>query len=414
MLSLPVGLRTLAIVQAGGAGSRMDVLTRERAKPGLPFAGTHALLDFPLSSLVASEVTDVWVSVQYQSSTLDTYLAGGRPWDLDRTRGGFRRITPEQGSGGPQDDGFSHGNADGLFRLRDQIDEFDPDVLLVLSADHVFSTDLRPIIARHLDEGAECTIVTAEVGVQEATHNMVVTAGPDRRVTEVDYKPTSTTNGTVAVEIFLYEPHAMITELERLRGDLHQEAEDHGDTGLGDFGEHLIPALVKRGKVYADPLTGYWKDVGRPETYLQAHRDLLAGKIDVFDHADRPVLSPGVVGPPAWFGEAADVESSMVGPASRVRGTVRRSVIGPRVEIRAGAVVEDSVLMGDTVVEAGAEVRTTIVDTGVRIGRGAVVGAAPAGSRLTGDNVTLVGQDSTISPGATIEAGGRLEPGTTA
>ena len=217
MLSLPVGLRTLAIVQAGGAGSRMDVLTRERAKPALPFAGTHALLDFPLSSLVASNVTDVWVSVQYQSSTLVTYLAGGRPWDLDRTHGGFRRLTPEQGSGGPQDDGFSHGNADGLFRLRDQIAEFDPDVLLVLSADHVFSTDLRPIIARHVERGAECTIVTAEVGVQEARHNMVVTSGRGGLVSEVDYKPSSTSNGTVAVEIFLYEPTAMVTELERLR-----------------------------------------------------------------------------------------------------------------------------------------------------------------------------------------------------
>ena len=413
MLSLPVGLRTLAIVQAGGAGSRMDVLTRERAKPALPFAGTHALLDFPLSSLVASNVTDVWVSVQYQSSTLDTYLAGGRPWDLDRTHGGFRRLTPEQGSGGPQDDGFSHGNADGLVRLRDQIAEFDPDVLLVLSADHVFSTDLRPIIARHLANGAECTIVTAEVGVQEAAHNMVVTSGADGHVTGVDYKPDSTTNGTVAVEIFLYEPTAMITELERLRRQLHHEAEEHGDTGLGDFGEHLIPALVKRGKVYADPLTGYWKDVGRPETYLQAHRDLLAGRIDVFDHPDRPVLSPGVVGPPAWFGAEADVTDSMVGPASRVRGTVRRSVLGPRVEVQSGAVVEDSVLMGDTVVRSGASVRTAVVDTGVTVARDATVGASPASRRLTGDVVTLVGQDSRIGRGAEVPPGSRLEPGTT-
>lgn len=413
MLSLPVGLRTLAIVQAGGAGSRMDVLTRERAKPVLPFAGTHTLLDFPLSSLVASGVTDVWVSVQYQSSTLDTYLAGGRPWDLDRTRGGFRRLTPEQGSGGPQDDGFSHGNADGLFRLRDQIDDFDPDVLLVLSADHVFSTDLRPIIARHLDRGAECTIVTAEVGVQEAAHNMVVTAGADGHVSEVDYKPASTRNGTVAVEIFLYEPGAMVTELERLRGELHQEAEEHGDTGLGDFGEHLVPALVRRGKVYADPITGYWKDVGRPETYLQAHRDLLNGKIDVFDHPDRPVLSPGVVGPPAWFGTEAEVTDSMVGPASRIRGTVRRSVLGPRVEVEAGATVEDSVVLGDCVVRSGASVRTAIVDTGVTIARDATVGDTPASRRLSGDVVTLVGSDSRIGGGSVVAAGARLEPGTT-
>ncbi|WP_237566031.1 glucose-1-phosphate adenylyltransferase family protein [Ornithinimicrobium cerasi] len=413
MTTLPVGLRTLAIVQAGGAGSRMDVLTRERAKPALPFAGTHALVDFPLSSLVASGVTDVWVSVQYQSSTLDTYLAGGRPWDLDRTHGGFRRITPEQGSGPAQDDGFSHGNADGLFRLRDEILAFDPDVLLVLSADHVFSADLRPMVSRHLERGAECTVVTAEVGVREAVHNMVVHADAEGLVSAVDYKPSSTRTGTVAVEIFLYEPAVLVAELERLRVLLHQDATEHGDTGLGDFGEHLLPALVDRGRVYADPLPGYWRDVGRPKAYLQAHRDLLAGRVDVFDHPLRPVLAPSIPDPPAWFDDEARVSGSMVGPGSRVRGTVRRSVLGPRVEVGSGAVVEDSVLLGDVVVEAGATVRTAVVDEGSRVGRGASVGAAPAGTLLTDEAITLVGRDSRVGGGRVVEAGGRLEPGTT-
>lgn len=391
----------------------MDVLTRERAKPALPFAGTHALIDFPLSSLAASGVADVWVSVQYQSSTLDTYLAGGRPWDLDRTHGGFRRLTPEQGSGPAQDDGFSHGNADGLFRLRDEILAFDPDVLVVLSADHVFSADLRPLVSRHLERNAECTVLTSEVGVREAVHNMVVHAGADGLVTGVDYKPSATTTGTVAVEIFLYDPGALISELEQLRARLHTDAPEHGDTGLGDFGEHLLPALVDRGKVYADPLPGYWKDVGRPQAYLQAHRDLLAGRVDVFDHPARPVLGPSIAGPPAWFGEEAEVTATMVGPGSRVRGTVRRSVVGPRVEVQSGAVVEDSVILGDVLIEAGATVRSAVVDEGTRIGRDATVGARPAGTRLTDAAITLVGRDSRIGPSAVVGPGGRLEPGTT-
>jgi glucose-1-phosphate adenylyltransferase len=414
METLPVGLRTLAIVQAGGAGSRMDVLTRERAKPALPFAGTHALVDFPLSSLVGSGITDVWVSVQYQSSTLDTYLAGGRPWDLDRTYGGFRRITPEQGSGPAQDDGFSHGNADGLFRLRDEIRAAAPDVLVVMSADHVFSADLRPMLSRHLERAAECTVLTTEVGVREAVHNMVVHADRRGRVTSVDYKPSSTRTGTVAVEIFLYQPTALLDELERLRAHLHEDAPEHGDTGLGDFGEHLLPALVGRGRVHADPLPGYWKDVGRPQAYLQAHRDLLAGRVDVFDHPLRPVLAPGIPDPPAWFGDEAAVTGSMVGPGSRVRGTVRRSVLGPRVEVQAGAVVEDSVLLRDVVVEAGAQVRTAVVDEGTRVGRDARVGATPAGTLLTDEAITLVGRESRVPRGAVVGAGGRLEPGTTA
>lgn len=431
MASLPTGLRSLAIVQAGGQGSRLDVLTRERAKPALPFAATHALIDFPLSSLAASGISEVWVSVQFQASSLDVYLAGGRPWDLDRTRGGFRRVTPEEGTGPAHVEGFSHGNADLLFRIREDIRVFDPDVLLVLSSDHVFNLDLQPVIARHLDRGAECTLVTAEVGVQEASHQMVVHAGADGRVREVQDKPGTTRVGTVATEIFLYDPVVLLDELARLHRELSTQAEDQEDeqdqdldqqggpqvstdTGLGDFGTALVPALVARGRVWAEPITGYWKDVGRPQAYLQAHRDLLAGRVDVFDHEERPVLGPSVGGAPALVREGAQVEDSMLGPGADVRGRVVRSVVGPGVRVGTGAVVEDSVLLTDVVVEAGARVHTAVLDRRTVVGREATVGGAPAGTRLTDGAVTLVGQDSHIGRGVVVGAGARLDPGTTA
>lgn len=412
MTSLPTGLRTLAIVQAGGQGNRMDVLTRERAKPALPFAATHALIDFPLSALAGSGIADVWVNVQFQASSLDTYLAGGRPWDLDRTRGGFRRITPEEGSGTTHEDGFAHGNADGLFRMRDSIRLFAPDVLVVLSADHIFSLDLQPVISRHLDRGAECTLVTAETDPEEAAHNMVVHEERGR-VNAVEYKPDSTSVGVVATEIFLYRPDVLLAELERLRQELHVDAEAHGDTGLGDFGAYLVPALVERGRVYTEPMNGYWKDVGRPQAYLQAHRDLLAGVVDVFDHPRLPVLGPAISGVPGWIGDGAEIVDAMVGPGAKVRGRVVRSVLGQDVEVQPGAVVEDSVLLNGVVVESGAMVRTAIVDDGSRIGPDARVGAAPSGTRLTNEAITLVGQDSRVGRGAVVEAGARLEPGTT-
>ncbi|WP_298888170.1 glucose-1-phosphate adenylyltransferase family protein [uncultured Serinicoccus sp.] len=412
MTSIPVDLRTLAVVQAGGQGSRMDVLTRERAKPALPFAGTHALIDFPLSVLAAAGVSDVWVSVQFQSSSLDGYLAGGRPWDLDRTRGGFRRLTPEEGTGPAHEEGFSHGNADGLFRMREAIRVADPDVLLVLSADHVFNLDLRPVVAEHLAREAECTLVTAEIGVQEATEKVVVEHDADGRVTGVRAKPPSTDSGTVATEIFLYHPPTLLAELERLHAEL-QAAADGEDTGLGDFGDHLLPALVRRGHVHATPMTGYWKDVGRPQTYLQAHRDLLTGTVDVFGHPDRPVLGQTVPGPPGWVGEEGELVDAMVGPGSRVRGRVVRSVLGRGVQVQAGAVVEDSVLLDDVLVEAGARVRTSVLDRGTRVGRHATVGACPPGTRLRDETVTLVGQDCRVRGGTTVEPGARLEPGST-
>ncbi len=411
--SIPVDLRTLAVVQAGGQGSRMDVLTRERAKPALPFAACHALIDFPLSALAAAGVSEVWVSVQFQSSSLDGYLAGGRPWDLDRTRGGFRRLTPEEGTGTAHEEGFSHGNADGLFRMREAIRAADPHVLLVMSADHVFNVDLRPVVAEHLAREAECTVVTAEIGVQEATEKVVVEHDADGRVTGVRAKPSSTDSGTVATEIFLYHPRTLLAELERLHASLQAGAADDEDTGLGDFGDHLLPALVERERVHATPMTGYWKDVGRPRAYLQAHRDLLTGKVDVFDHPGRPVLGQILPGPPGWVGEGGELVDAMVGPGSRVRGRVVRSVLGRGVEVQAGAVVEDSVLLDDVLVEAGSRVRTSVLDRGVRVGRDATVGAPPPGTRLTDEVVTLVGQDSQVRRGTSVVAGARLEPGST-
>lgn len=403
----------LAIVQAGGQGSRMDVLTRERAKPVLTFGGTHALIDFALSALAHAGISEVWVSVQYQASSLDRYLAGGRPWDLDRTRGGFRRMVPEEGSGSPHQEGFSHGNADDLYRLRDAIEVQGPDLLVVLSSDHVFNIDLQAVIDRHLERGAECTIVTAEVGVQEAGQNLVVDADTDGVVREVAYKPDSPATGTVATEIFVYDTTVLLEQLDRLRRRLQPVAASDAtsDTGLGDFGEHLVPALVGRGSVHAVASTGYWRDVGRPESYLQGHRDLVRGRVDVFDVRERPVIGHPVTDPPGWVGEGAQVSEAMIGPGCRVSGTVRRSVLGPRVEVQAGAVVEDSVLLGDTVIEAGARVMTTIVDTGVRVGRHATVGVRPAASRLRDDDITMVGRDSRVRRGSTVAGGARMEPG---
>lgn len=402
----------LAVLQAGGAGSRMDVLTRERAKPVLPFGGTFRLIDFALSTVAAAGVPDVWVSVQFQASSLDLYLAGGRPWDLDRTRGGYRRMVPQEGSGPATVAGFANGNADDLYRIAGDIAVHAPRTVVVLSCDHVIDLDLAAVLEQHHERGAECTVVTAEVGVREAQHNMVVRAGRDGVVTSVDYKPDRVPDtGLVATEVFVYDAAVLLEQLEVLRRELAPAASDPGDTGLGDFGEHLLPRLVARGRTHVAPVTGYWRDVGRPESFLMAHRDLLAGRIGVFDHPERPVLSHPSEGPPGIVAEGSTVVDSMVGPRSVVRGTVRRSVLGPRVEVQAGAVVEDCVLFGDTVVEAGARVATAVVDEGVTVGRDAVVGRLHGRGAVPGDAVTLIGRDCRVRRGADLPAGTRMEPG---
>ncbi|MCE0486996.1 glucose-1-phosphate adenylyltransferase family protein [Ornithinimicrobium sediminis] len=404
--------RVLAIVQAGGKGSRMDVLTRERVKPALPFGGQHRLVDITLSNLAHSGISDVWVSVQYQAGSLDQHLAGGRPWDLDRTRGGMRRMVPEESAGAADQSGFSHGNADDLYRLRDQIAVQAPDVVVVSSADHVFRLDLRDVVDAHLAAGAECTLVTSEVSRQEAANNVVVVLGQDGAVTRVVDKPDDPPTTTVAIEVFAYDAPVLLAQLEALRRRTVHQADDD-DTGLGDVADVLLPALVRRGRVRTFPLAGYWRDVGRPEAYLQAHRDLLRGSLDVFDDPAWPVLGQLPTGAPARVAGDGTVVDGLLSTGCVVRGTVERSVLGPGVAVHPGARVVDSVLMGGVVVETGATVATAVVDEQVRIGRGATVGVTPAATRLRAEDVTMVGRDSVVRGGTTVPAGGRMEPGST-
>lgn len=408
----------LGIVQAGGKGSRMDVLTRERAKPVLPFAGSYKLIDFAMSSLANSGIADVWVSVQYQVSSLDRYLSGGRPWDLDRNRGGFRRVVPESGSGPATEEGFAHGNADLLLRLRSDLEQWAPDTIVISSADHVFAMDLRPVIAAHRDAGAVCTLVTADVTKAEAAHNVVVLAREDGRVTGIEAKPASPSSGTVATELFVYDRDALLAAVDALRTEQSRvktaAGDDSDDSGLGDFGDLLLPRLVDTGRVLAFPIDGYWRDVGRPDAYLLGHRELLDGKVDALERPNWPIMSHWPDVPPARFGANAVVHDSLVASGCHIDGEVTGSVLSPGVVVEAGAVVRGSVLLDGAYVEAGALVETSVLDCAVRVGRKAVVGAGVRRRRPKDDDIVLVGQDAVVGAGVVVEAGGRLEPGTRA
>ena len=405
--------KVLAIVQAGGTGGRMDVLTRERAKPALPFAGVHQLIDFSLSSLTHSGISDVWLSVQFQGAGLQDEVANGRPWDLDRNLGGLRLLMPQEGTGGMDEEGFSKGNADELFRIRDQVIAFDPDVLLVMSADHVYRLDFTEVLETHRRKEAECTVVTTEVPLEEAGDHATVEHNRLGRVTDFEYKPDKPSTGTVAAEIFAYRPDVLIEVLEELHRELAQDSEE-GDTGLEDFGDHLVPRLVARGKTFVHPLEGYWRDLGQPHKYLQAHHDVLTDDVDVLSVPGWPILSRLPQRAPARVLDGAEVVDSMLSSGGRVAGVVRRSVLGPGVVVEAGAEVSNSVVFADSTVRAGARVHWSIVDTGCEIRSGARVGVSDAEALDDPDLVTLVGRDSVVGEGVELAGGSRLEPGTVA
>ncbi len=390
----------------------MDVLTRERAKPLLPFAGVFQLVDFPLSNLANSGISDVWLSLQFLGAGLGEAVANGRPWDLDRNRGGLRLLMPQQGTGSGDEDGFAQGNADELYRFRDEVIADGAELLVVLSADHVYRFDVMEAVATHRRTGAECTIVTTSVPIEEAGDHATVVAKADGRVTSFAYKPEAPETGTVATEIFIYDPRVLVPVLEELHRDLGADAGE-GDTGLGDYGEHLLPHLVARGKVFAHPMEGYWKDLGQPHKYLAAHHDVVTDDLGFLNDPDWPILSHQQQRPAARVLEGGRVADSLLSPGSTVSGTVIRSVLGPGVVVEHGALVRDSVVFRDTRVEEGARLDWAIVDQDCVVGRAAEVGS-PDTDRHDPDAIVLIGRGSRIGNGVTVNRGDRLEPGTTA
>ena len=397
----------VAIVQAGGKGSRMEVLTDSRAKPALPFGGNYQLIDFPLSNLHNSGIDEVWLCLQYEAHSLLEQVAGGRPWDLDRTRGGLRFVLPEQTSEPQTEDGFATGNADLLYRIRDHISRRSPEAVIVMSADHVYSLDYDDVLATHRSSEAECTVVTTRCPLDEAAAHATVGSRRDGTVIGFDYKPDKPTTGVIAAEIFVYRPDLLVDALEELVSRTHVQADDDSDTGLGDFGEHLLPWFVRRGKTVAHKMSGYWIDAGRPETYMQAHRDLLDGTIDL-DDPEWPILTHQPQRAAARIADGSEVVDSMISNGAHILGAVRRSVIGPGVIVEKGATVSDSIVFGDTKISAGATVSWSILDQNVVIGSGATVGGHPRTRPVPTKKITIVGKGARVTKGAKVALGERL------
>ena len=346
----------LALLLAGGAGSRLGPLTEDRAKPAVPFAGTYRLIDFPLSNCHHSRVSDVWVLQQYEPRVLTDHLSNGRPWDLDRTYGGFRIVHPALGDAA--ESGFYAGNADAIWRSHESILEFDPELVLVLSADAVYRLDYGDVLEHHLATDAELTIVTTEVEREQAGRFGVVELDGER-VRGFEYKPERPRTGTVATEVFVYDARLLLDTL----GELAQNQDE-----LQDFGDDLLPRLVERGKAYAYPLPGYWRDVGTLESYWQGHMDLLGSDPALgLDDDEWPILTRGLPGPPVRVDDGARLAESLVSPGARVAGDVSRSVLGPGVVVEPRASVRESVLLHDVVVRAGASVERAIVDAEARV-----------------------------------------------
>ncbi len=386
--------RPLLIVLAGGKGSRLDVLTVGRAKPALPVGGSYRLIDLMMSNAAHSGLRDVWVVQQYEPHLLNEHLAGGRPWDLDRSRGGLQILPPYQGDEGA---GFAEGNADALARQLRLVEAFDPDVVLVVSADHLTRIDLAEVADRHLALDAELTIVTTELSRrQDPTRHALVGVGRGGRVTGIHDKPDDPPHRTAATEVFAYAPEVLVDVLRDLV---------RAGASLGDYGEALVPAFVARGRTYAHAHEGHWRDLGTPEAYLDAQLELLRPRPPLrLDDPAWPTLSAAVPRAPARIERSAHVDGSWVCSGAVVRGTVVDSVIGPGAVVEAGAEVRHSVLMDDVKVARGASVARAVLADHVWVGARSRVGAPQA------RHPVLVGAGRRLRAGSEVAAGTHLDP----
>jgi glucose-1-phosphate adenylyltransferase len=381
-------IRTLVIVLAGGAGGRLELLTRERAKPAVPYGGTHRLIDFPLSNCHNAGLSDVWISQQFNPISLSDHLANGRPWDLDRTIGGLLILQPRLGHG--DRGGFQRGTADALWRNAPLIREHGPEALVVLSADAVYVQDYGALVEEHMESDAAVTMVTTEVDPDDAGRYGVVQVDGGT-VTDYAYKPDEPEGNLVANEVFVFRPEPLLETLEAL-------ADEAGEDELEDLGHGLLPRLVEDGGAREARFDGYWRDVGTVDAYWESHQDLLRDPPPVdLDDAKWPVLTHAAHRRAAAR-ISGEVEDSLVAPAARVAGSVERSVIGRGAVVEPGAVVRESVLLPGAVVRSGARVVRAVLDDAVEVCGDVSVGGE-------GD-IALVGLRASVRDD--VPAGGRF------
>ncbi|MGH1563255.1 glucose-1-phosphate adenylyltransferase family protein [Mumia sp. DW29H23] len=369
-------LDVLAVVLAGGKGSRLADLTERRPKPALPVAGTYRLVDIVLSNLVHSGIDEVWMIEQYLPGALNAHLAHGRPWDLDRSEGGLQVLPPFEGTEGS---GFAQGNADALARQAEALRERAPDVVLVLSADHLYTLDLGDVLATHTASDADLTVVTT-TGVPDPSRHGVVECAGDGRVTGFAYKPDEPATDVVAAEIFAYRTTTLLDAI----GDL---LETHDQ--LDDYGDQLVPYLVENRHVVEHRLDSYWRDLGTVNGYWRAHMDVLDRTGVDLEDPRWPIRTAAPVRLPARMTPSARVHEALVTAGCRVDGSVRHSVVGPDCEIAEGAEVVDSVLLEGVRVGPGIRLVGVVADAGAEITGGS--------ARGSDDVVTLVGPDGTVS-----------------
>jgi len=357
-------MKVVAMIMAGGAGTRLTVLSEKRAKPSVPFAGKYRIIDFTLSNCVNSNIYDIAVLTQYRPHSLNEHIGIGKPWDLDRASGGVRLLQPYQTGGGAQV--WYRGTADAVLQNLDYIKEKRADRVLVLGGDHIYKMDYAKMLRFHEKQGADLTVAVMEVPLEETDRFGIMSVDETDRITAFHEKPKERDKGALA-SMGLY-----IFNADKLEERLLAGTESYPDL---DFGKHVIPEMIAQSNVFAYRFDGYWVDVGTVESYWQTSLDILNpdSPLNLYD-TSWPLLTRSQERPPVKLGPQGQVHNSLLSNGCVIRGQVECSVLSPGVYVSPGAVIRESVVMNDVWIGPGAVLDRVVVDKGVVVGSGALIG----------------------------------------
>ena len=380
----------VAMLLAGGQGSRLGVLTRKIAKPAVPFGGKYRIIDFPLSNCVNSGIEAVGILTQYQPLVLNEYIGNGQPWDLDGMHSGVNCLSPYQAVDGA--DWYS-GTANAIFQNINYIDRYDPEYVVVLSGDHIYKMDYNKMLEYHKEKNAACTIAVIDVPLEEASRFGILNTHEDGEIYEFDEKPEKpkSTHASMGIYIFSYK---------ELRKYLIED--DENKNSSHDFGKDVIPAMLNAGeRMFAYPFEGYWKDVGTIDSLWEANMDLLDPNVTL-DLKD--IYSRNPMMPPHFVSNDAVIQNSLVADGCNVYGNLEFSILFSGVTIGKGATINSSIIMPGAVIEEGATVQFAIIAENTVVRKNAVVGAKPEDCANRDEwGIAVVGENSVIDEGAVVK-----------
>ena len=385
----------VAMLLAGGQGSRLYALTTNIAKPAVAFGAKYRIIDFPLSNCVNSGIDTVGVLTQYQPLILNEYIGNGQPWDLDRTFGGVHILSPYQAK---TRSSWYEGTANAIYQNMHFMKMYNPEYILVLSGDHIYKMDYAAMLKAHKETGADCTIAAINVPLSEASRFGILNTNPDGSIYQFEEKPKIPKSTLASMGIYIFTAKKLFKYLEE---------DDANPNSSKDFGKDVLPAMLNAGeKMFSYLFDGYWKDVGTIASLWQANMDLL-GETPVFDVGDKAwkIHSRNPLAPPECIGKDGVVRNSMIALGCEIDGVVENSILGSNVVVEKGAVVKDAVVLAGTTIKAGATVSYAIIDENVTIQENAIIGVEKDMSA----EIVVLGRDITVAPGVKVTEGQKHE-----